>query len=204
MPRIHGPLFDKFLSRRERRRKSDIDLQKMLEDESVYSETNSYQGTPCREWPRAHRGGYGRLWDGLRLVDTHVLSYELFVGRKPQGHHVLHHCDNPSCWEPSHLWTGTVADNMRDKMNKGRGGHEKMRGRKQGPSEQRGARHVLSKLTEAKVRRIKMLAATNPRNLPPVLRLADRLNISALARELEVSDSLVRGILSGRNWAWLS
>lgn len=33
----------------------------------------------------------------------------------------LHHCDTPPCYEPEHLYEGTMADNMRDKMRRGRG-----------------------------------------------------------------------------------
>lgn len=93
---------------------------------------------------------------------------------------------------------------MADRDRKGRNGGHKLRGRKKGPSEYRGAKHPSAKLTLAQAKRIHSLAATHPDNLPPGLRIRDRLNTSALARELEISESLVRGVLNGRNWAWLN
>jgi hypothetical protein len=62
--------------------------------------------------------GYGRI--GLRFV--HRLSWEMSRGPIPNGKQVLHRCDNKICVNPSHLFIGSPADNMRDKSEKGRQG----------------------------------------------------------------------------------
>lgn len=67
--------------------------------------------------------GYGKLWDTelKEMGRAHRMAYELYVGPIPDGLQVCHHCDNPSCVNPQHLYLGTNDDNIRDKMQKGRG-----------------------------------------------------------------------------------
>jgi hypothetical protein len=70
--------------------------------------------------------GYGRIYANGLNVSTHRLSWQIhkdpdFAVRTDRyGIHVLHHCDNPSCVNPDHLFTGTNADNIRDRNAKGR------------------------------------------------------------------------------------
>ncbi len=64
--------------------------------------------------------GYGKFWTGKKFERAHRFSYTLNVGTIPLGMLVLHHCDNPCCVNPIHLFVGTHADNTRDKMAKGR------------------------------------------------------------------------------------
>lgn len=62
----------------------------------------------------------GHVSDGVGRISVHRTTYEATFGAIPDGHSVLHRCDNTLCCNPSHLFTGTQADNMRDKVRKGR------------------------------------------------------------------------------------
>ena len=75
----------------------------------------------CWRWLGGkNKQGYGSLRVGQKTVRAHRFSCESFIGAIPDGHCVMHVCDNPSCVRPSHLTTGTPRDNMRDCVAKGR------------------------------------------------------------------------------------
>ena len=59
-----------------------------------------------------------------KLILAHRLSWMMFVGPIPDDLCVLHHCDNPSCVNPRHLWLGTRTDNNADRDSKGRQNRE--------------------------------------------------------------------------------
>jgi hypothetical protein len=68
----------------------------------------------------------------------------MFVGDIPDGMNVCHHCDNPSCCNPEHLFLGTTFDNVSDKVRKGRQAKGDRHGSKLHPERfPRGDRHYL-------------------------------------------------------------
>ena len=79
-------------------------------------------GTRCWIWTGvANVKGYGMMQvDGKSRLATHVLWF-LRHGYWPlKGRYVCHHCDNPSCLNPKHLYLGTAKSNMRDMYQRGR------------------------------------------------------------------------------------
>jgi hypothetical protein len=77
--------------------------------------------TGCLEWNGAlNSAGCGTCQDEGSQTLVHRIAYVLAFGEIPTGMCVLHRCDNRRCFEPSHLWVGTVGDNNRDCWAKGR------------------------------------------------------------------------------------
>jgi hypothetical protein len=73
--------------------------------------------------------GYGKIYCGTSTprtgrknwtMRTHIFSWILRNGPVPSGMCVLHHCDNPPCVNPAHLWLGSRGDNNKDALRKGR------------------------------------------------------------------------------------
>lgn len=80
----------------------------------------------CWKWLGCTVKGYGKIGAqnciGSPLA-AHRVSWELHHGKIPNGFCVLHKCDNPPCCNPDHLFLGSLADNNRDRVAKGRIGN---------------------------------------------------------------------------------
>jgi len=81
-------------------------------------------GPNCWVWVGAcDSNGYGRVRRERRedgVEGAQRMSWILANGPIPDGLFVLHHCDNPPCVRPKHLFLGTQADNLADCISKGR------------------------------------------------------------------------------------
>jgi hypothetical protein len=103
----------------------------------------------CHEWTGGiSANGYGMFWIDGRAVSAHRYAWTRVHG-PTDGLHVLHHCDNKRCVNVSHLFSGTNADNVADKMAKGR------RGSTLPHNPSRGTAHPRAKLTDEEVRSIR-------------------------------------------------
>jgi len=133
----------------------------------------------CWEWQASrHASGYGMFSRERTTTRAHRLAWELANGPIPDGLCVLHRCDNRSCCNPSHLFLGTIADNSRDMVEKGRAA--------------RGIKNGRAKLTRQDVRRIRQLYNTGNHTL------------AALGRQFGVTESNVCYIVNRERWTWVS
>ena len=103
----------------------------------------------CIEWQGTKtKKGYGRKWFKGRLWQAHRVAYLKAYGPFDLTLCVCHHCDNPSCVNPEHLFLGTHQDNAIDRSQKGRN------------PDQRGSKSVLAKLTDQNVQEIRASTKT--------------------------------------------
>lgn len=85
----------------------------------------------CWVWTAARSefgyGIYALRQDGRTRNDpAHRFSWRLHFGAIPDGLYVCHHCDNPPCVRPDHLFLGTPQANYLDMKRKGRLGRRQL------------------------------------------------------------------------------
>lgn len=116
--------------------------------------------------------GYGRLRIGTE-EGAHRISWTLANGSIPDGLSVLHRCDVRACVNPSHLFLGTLGDNIRDCTEKGRNA--------------RGESHGMVKLTAVQVIKIRAMRASG-------------VSYSKIGLTFDVNKDTARYACNGRNW----
>lgn len=123
--------------------------------------------------------GYPRIKsEGRSSIATHTTLRLDGRERPSQKHIACHHCDNPPCVNPAHLFWGTYQDNANDMVRKGRG--NRWNGRR------RGENNPAAKITLQTVATIRSMRGQKTRK--------------EIARSLGVSFWVVQGVLKGRTW----
>lgn len=147
------------------------------------------KGAGCWEWTGdRHPFGYGKMIVAGRKRLAHRLAWELTHGPIPEGLQVCHHCDNPPCVRPDHLFLGTPADNSADMWRKGRGSKP--------PS------HLGRKLS---VERIQAIALRTRKLNPEQVRdireaVAAGATRTALAKRYAVDRTTISNVVKGRHY----
>lgn len=124
----------------------------------------------------ASQNGYGQFYDGNGRTYAHRFAYEITYGLLLPGFLVCHHCDNPPCCRPIHLFPGLPADNTQDALRKGR--------------LPRGERHGSAKLTELEATMILSLQGIVPNK--------------ELSERFKVAPETISSIWHRRAWRFLS
>lgn len=133
--------------------------------------------------------GYG-AFGGRKHDRAHRVSYEMAYGPIPHGLFVCHHCDNPACVRPDHLFVGTNNDNIQDSVRKGRrrGAPLEKNWVHLHPNAVRGENNPNAKLTRAQVENIRKTYV--PRKVTRI----------ELASKYGVNKSCIDRILASTSW----
>lgn len=73
----------------------------------------------CWIWKGVKIDGYGIMFH-KKPVKSHRFSFEIHKGKIDKNKLICHHCDNPSCVNPEHLYQGTPKDNSQDAYSRNR------------------------------------------------------------------------------------
>jgi hypothetical protein len=167
----------------------------------------------CWEWLGSRFNGRYGQFSFVRRVEgvktsllSHRVAWTLTYGPIPPNTFVCHHCDNPICVRPDHLFLGSAKDNTQDAVEKGRVAHGTRHWSRTQPERfaetrapflasrvhYRGEQHGRARLNWNQVREIRQRYAAGDETY------------ASLGREFGVSDANVRAIVKGWTWKELS
>jgi hypothetical protein len=118
--------------------------------------------------------GYGVVRKDSTIYRAHRVALGIATGEDYPELLACHHCDNPKCCNPAHLYWGTQKVNMQDRTERGRI-HLK-----------HGVRNPRSKLNPEKVLEIRGLAGT--------------MTITELAQRFGVSRRTISMVIQNQTW----
>lgn len=155
--------------------------------------------SPTKEekfWSSVYVGDSNECWEWKSLSGTveyadtsfngisehaHRIAYRITFGDILEGMCVCHHCDNPPCCNPNHLFLGTHQDNIDDRERKNR---NKL-------PYSKGENHGIAKLSEREIVEIRNLYINGD------------YSYRKLADMFGVSFGNIRKIIKKETWAWL-
>lgn len=91
-------------------------------DQAFFARLRKVKASACWLW-RGHcnSDGYGQYKvRGMGTLLAHRVAFELATGKSADGLVVRHSCDTPRCCRPEHLLLGTHAENVADRVARGR------------------------------------------------------------------------------------
>lgn len=100
-------------------------------DKRFWSKVDIKSYNECWNWQASTDSyNYGHFWHNNKLRTSTRVAYELFYDciLEDKKICVCHHCDNPLCVNPTHLFLASQLENIRDKVKKGRQYFYKERG----------------------------------------------------------------------------
>ena len=75
----------------------------------------------CWLWKASTDGRYGEFWLSGGKQKAHRVAWSIANGKPfPPDMLACHTCDRPACVNPSHIFVGTMSDNILDAVAKGR------------------------------------------------------------------------------------